>query len=633
MASDIETRLNPHEEVRQALTEYCHFPYSQGFAVMLNGAWGSGKTWFIKDCAESLARERPGEVRLTPLYVSLYGVSKPSEIDKLLFQQMHPILSHKATRLAGAVLRGIGKLTVKVDLGQLAELTGAVPEVNLTAMLAGADGRVVIFDDFERALMEPAAILGYINPLVEHEDCKVVIIADENQINRENKKEYDKRKEKTVGRTYQFEPDNQSVYASFLKEISDDGARVFLEQSKKVLLQVFADSELNNLRLLKQLLWDFERIWKALTEEQRAHSAAMQGLLTLLCAAALELRSGRLAESDFRLDDPSKSVLKIMNDEPPDSMAEVIKRYPTVRFDGTLLDYDTICDCVLRSRVSKEIVQKQLARHPFFADHRQIVPSWRALWLSFEAPPDKQQMLVDKFEEDFDARRFEDEGVIYHVIGLSLWLAELGFPNWPADDVDNKVKKYIDDVYSRREASFEEVSEREMIDPDMSIDSLGYKQSEDPRFKTLVRYENERRKAWRKRAYPSVAAHLEQLATSDSQEFLREVCFTNGGLSRFASIGVLKSIPADRFAAAIATAPYSDQKQIMIALSIRYEHPSAYPELSDELPWLRKLSGHLEQAATKLPRIAKAALLNLTRHYLSKALNKIDPHGVVETER
>jgi len=236
---------------------------------MLNGAWGSGKTWFIKDCAESLARERPGEVRLTPLYVSLYGVSKPSEIDKLLFQQMHPILSHKATRLAGAVLRGIGKLTVKVDLGQLAKLTGAVPEVNLTAMLAGADGRVVIFDDFERALMEPAAILGYINPLVEHEDCKVVIIADENQINRENKKEYDKRKEKTVGRTYQFEPDNQSVYASFLKEISDDVARVFLEQSKKVLLQVFADSELNNLRLLKQLLWDFGRIWKALTEEQR----------------------------------------------------------------------------------------------------------------------------------------------------------------------------------------------------------------------------------------------------------------------------------------------------------------------------------------------------------------------------
>lgn len=238
--SDNEPHPNPHEEVKQALTEYCHFPYSQGFAVMLNGAWGSGKTRFIKDCAKCLVRERPGEVALKPLYVSLYGVSQTSEIDELLFQKMHPILSHKATRLAGAVLRGIGTFAVKVDLGPLAELTGTVPEVNLTAMLAGADGRVVIFDDFERALMGPAAILGYINPLVEHEDCKVVIIADESQIDGENKKEYDKRKEKTVGRTFQFEPDTYSVYASFLKEIGDEGARAFLEQSKKVLLQVFA---------------------------------------------------------------------------------------------------------------------------------------------------------------------------------------------------------------------------------------------------------------------------------------------------------------------------------------------------------------------------------------------------------
>lgn len=351
----------------------------------------------------------------------------------------------------------------------------------------------------------------------------------------------------------------------------------------------------------------------------------MQDLLTLLCAAALELRSGRLAENDFRLDDPAKSVLKIMNHEPPDSMDEIIKRYPTVRFDATLLDHDTICDCVLRSRVSKDSVQKQLERHPFFASHRQIVPTWRALWLGFEAPQDKQDELVNKFEEDFAARRFDDEGVIYHVIGLSLWLAELGFPNWPDGGVENKVKKYIDDVYSHRDASFEELSKQEMIDE--STDGLGYRLNEDPRFKTLVRYENERRQAWRKRAYPTIAAHLERLAISDSQEFLREVCFTNGGPSRFAGIGILKSIPADQFATAIATAPYSDQKQIVIALSIRYEHASAYPELRDELPWLRKLSGHLDQAAMKLPRIAKATLLNLARHYLNEALSKIDPHS------
>ena len=51
-------------------------------------------------------------------------------------------------------------------------------------------------------------------------------------------------------------------------------------------------------------------------------------------------------------------------------------------------------------------------------------------------------------------------------------------------------------------------------------------------------------------------------------------------------------IPADQFAAAIAAAPYRDQKDITMALSIRYEQAAVYVELQDELPWLREVKGH-----------------------------------------
>ena len=44
-------------------------------AVVLNGPWGSGKTRFIKRNLGLFVRERPGEVKQEPLYVSLYGVS------------------------------------------------------------------------------------------------------------------------------------------------------------------------------------------------------------------------------------------------------------------------------------------------------------------------------------------------------------------------------------------------------------------------------------------------------------------------------------------------------------------------------------------------------------------------------
>jgi DNA replication protein DnaC len=43
-----------NQEVARGLKEYCHFPHSQGFAVMLSGPWGSGKTHFIKALLDQL---------------------------------------------------------------------------------------------------------------------------------------------------------------------------------------------------------------------------------------------------------------------------------------------------------------------------------------------------------------------------------------------------------------------------------------------------------------------------------------------------------------------------------------------------------------------------------------------------
>jgi hypothetical protein len=194
-------------------------------------------------------------------------------------------------------------------------------------------------------------------------------------------------------------------------------------------------------------------------------------------------------------------------------------------------------------------------------------------------------------------------------------------------EVESKVQRYVADVYSRRDATFEEASEREMFDESMGFDGLGYRESEDPRFRALVKFEREQRTAWRKRAYPDIAAYLLQLAKSDSQGFLREVCFTNAGPSNFASIGVMKLIPADQFAAAIAAAPYRDQKNIIMALSIRYEQAVAYVELRDELPWLREVKSHLDVATKTLPRIARNALSNLTRRYVDETIAKVEQNS------
>lgn len=612
-----------NRDVERALKDYCHFPHAQGFAVMLSGQWGSGKTHFIKGLLEGLVPPGKDPKKHKPLYVSLYGVKDPGEIADQLFPQLHPVLAHKATRLFGAVLRSAAKSTFKFDLGHGAQASGFLPEFDATSMLGGAEGRIVIFDDFERSEMSPVALLGYINPLVEHDDCKVIILSDEGKVAKPE--EYRKRKEKTVGRTFELKADAGAAFGAFMEAIDDRGTRDFLASSKEVLLRIFADSGRNNLRLLKQFLWDFERLWKILTREQREHQEATRELVSLLCACTIELRSGGLTEETFRLNDILHQV-KLHDDKPDDAARDaqkVFERYPTVPFDSNLLERETIVDLILRSKLPAEHIQGQLRRHPYFAKVEEM-PSWRALWLSQEASSKDHDAILRRFEQDFDARAFRDEKEILHVIGLSLWLSRLGLPGWEDATLVGKVERYITDVYGSGEAKPEEVA---VSTVDLGIGGaygLGFMNSDDARFEELARYQQQQRAAWRRRAYPSIGAQLLRLMTEDSETFLRDVCFTNGGRARFAHLGVLKEIPANQFAQVLVNAPYGDRKNVAIAISLRYERLVGEPELVAELPWLREVQRHLHERAKALPPIARDHLTRLVRLYVDKTLTQAD---------
>jgi hypothetical protein len=402
------------ESLKEAIKEYCHFPYPQGFALMLNGRWGSGKTHFIKSILGDLVPPAKDPHKHKPLYVSLYGIQDLSEVSDQLFQQLHPVLGHKVTRLVGAVLWSAARSTIKLDIGHVAQASGALPDLDLSSMVSGSEGRILVFDDFERAVLSPIVILGYINPLVEHDDCKVLILADEEKV--ADKDEYQKRKEKTIGRTFEFKCDSDEAFDAFMELIRDEDCRRFMEESKKLILSVFGDSGFDNLRLLKQFLWDFERLWKILTPEQRGHERAMHELASLLCAVSMELRSGGMTPEAFSRDDlPHHLALRAATpNEMAKSVQKVFEKYPTVRFDSMLLEPATIANFILKSELSTDDIQSQLQQHPYFAPLEKM-PSWRALWLSAEAPIQEHGEILKRFEADFDNRSFRKEGEINHI--------------------------------------------------------------------------------------------------------------------------------------------------------------------------------------------------------------------------
>ena len=73
------------EDLIESILDYIRSDYTD-YAIMINGEWGSGKTYFwnhkIRPKIENMSVNGR---RLTPIYMSLYGISNLEEISKKIF--------------------------------------------------------------------------------------------------------------------------------------------------------------------------------------------------------------------------------------------------------------------------------------------------------------------------------------------------------------------------------------------------------------------------------------------------------------------------------------------------------------------------------------------------------------------
>lgn len=616
-----------NEQVVSAIKDYCQFKHAQGFAVMVDGKWGSGKTYLMRSIKGDLVKHNEMPPSSKQLYVSLYGVKSADEIADLIYQQLHPVLSSKPIRIVGAILKAFAKGALKLDVGAANKdsltLSPSLSDLGAHDLVRDRPHGVVIFDDFERAAMPVSEILGYINPFVEHDNCKVIIIANEAEI--PNQKDYKIRKEKTVGQTYEILPDVESAFENFIGTVDSGTAHNFLREEKCSLLTIFRDSQSGNLRSLKQSLWEFERLWRTLTLNQRSNKKAMHELLGFICAVSFEIRSNRINGEVIRRQDIQHSMkmrLEKVDPETTDNEA-MYKRYPSVDWSSTLLSIDTVCTIVEKGRIDPADIQRQLGQHPYFASPRDV-PSWVTLWRSSELPEAAQNEALERFNKDFEARTFRSYEEVLHVIGICLWLAKIGQDGWPTDTVIARLSAYTDDVYGGNDATLDDVKpQSRMSDLAGGAYGLGFMMNDDPRFKCLASNVRHQDEVWRCRALPQVAARLMDLMVEDGQTFLREICYTNGGSSRFAGLPVLHTIPSDKFTEAFINAPYQNQKDIMIGLSIRYERGFPGQDLNVEIPWAQQTLEQILSRCSLMPPIRRDHVSNLVTHYLGQALSKI----------
>lgn len=122
--------------------------------------------------------------------------------------------------------------------------------------------KIIVFDDLERCLIEVKLLLGYINGFVEHGACHVIIVGDETHTTEDSKKQLLEFKEKTVGREFEIQPDVEAAINSFLTD--DVPLAKWLTEQKYFIIDCFKATDCDNLRILRQCLYDFSTLYNEL---------------------------------------------------------------------------------------------------------------------------------------------------------------------------------------------------------------------------------------------------------------------------------------------------------------------------------------------------------------------------------
>ncbi len=172
------------EEIIRCVRDYVRDDMAQ-YAILIDSPWGSGKTYLYEhhlvDAVATAVNDSPKE----NIYISLYGIAT---IDALAKQLMTNFMLHLKWKKYGSRdmlnaangMLAIASKAVSVSINDMVAMDMSKPST--MKELSKVKNFVICFDDLERCTIPVDEVLGFIDNLIEHCGCKIIILADEENI-------------------------------------------------------------------------------------------------------------------------------------------------------------------------------------------------------------------------------------------------------------------------------------------------------------------------------------------------------------------------------------------------------------------------------------------------------------------
>lgn len=615
--------INSH--IEEYLDYYCELT-APGFAILLQGEWGSGKTWFIDKYREKIKDHKC-------LYISLYGMTSFSDIEDTFFQQLHPILSSKGMAITGKIFKGLLKGSLKIDLDGDKKDDGTVsiqiPDINLPKYLKDTDKCILIFDDLERCKIDLSNVLGYINSFVEHQDLKVILIANEREL--EKDPSYKSIKEKIIGKTFGVLPDFNSALEVFLTMVNHTETKTFLCENTEQIQDLYAKAEYENLRNLKQIILDFEKIFKILPEKAQSKKELLQHLLQVLTAFSLEIKCGKILPKNIthlyeRYESIRSKPRKLADDIPIEEDDQELKlfkaalnSYPFLNIDDPFPSNSWWQDFFDKGIINTEELEQNLLTSRLFLN--ETPSNWAKLCRFKDLSDDEFDLVVEKVESEWKSFNYDEIEVIMHVCGIFLVLSDNELYKESKNSILDFSKRYVDHLRENNKLPLVNIED---ISGYLGLGFQGEKSSE---FKELRSYINEVQKTVRIKNLPIEGEKLLDIMQNNVSTFSEMICWNKRRIihsanCEYCNVSIFKDVKPAIFLEKLSFMNRIDKECAFWALKERYNHN--IENLIEELNFLISLKKLLEQEVND--KRGKVSGFNAARYitsYLNEPIQKL----------
>lgn len=210
--------------------------------ILINGKWGIGKTYFIKK--EFLKYKNP-------IYISLFGINSFEDFKVQMYFELDKILGF---------IKKVNKSIENTNIG-IGWFSMSIPyfEQDIVKIIKRKKKEfLIVIDDLERksSNINMEEILGLLESLTAIKELNIIIIANEEKMQPDDKTIYDNFKEKVIQKTYNIDEYSKKALSGIINTISLENIKKDIQRIniKQCIEEFFLEHKVSNLRTVEKAI-------------------------------------------------------------------------------------------------------------------------------------------------------------------------------------------------------------------------------------------------------------------------------------------------------------------------------------------------------------------------------------------